>query len=198
MGGSTSTKTGGNKLKTRIWILIVILCMLTSLLVFVLPWLLLALGTEFAPEPPVPEIIYGEFPFSVTYEINYEDKQINDSIICEFDGFDNLGNGGIRRKWKSRLKSGNKYLVLYREENEGLKLEIVMVAPGLPEYYMGDFAFRTREEHEEIMSFPNIIYRQWKNGTQTESIITKKEAWEKYHIKIINTEYSSPIENKFE
>lgn len=185
-------------MKTRIWILVVILCILTSLFKFISPWILLAIGTEFTSEPPLPEIIYGEFPFSITYEINNEVKLINDSIICEFDGFENLGNGGIWHKWKSRLKSGNKYLLLYREEKESLKLEILMVAPGLPEYYMGDFAFRTREEHEEIMSFPNIIYRECKNGTQTDSVITKKEAWEKYHINIINMECSSPIENKFE
>ena len=44
----------------------------------------------FNSNPPAPEITYGEFPIKVTCEINGEIKVIEDTVICEFDGFENL------------------------------------------------------------------------------------------------------------
>ena len=61
---------------------------------------------------PRPEITYGEFPFTLTYELDGEIKTIEDTIICEFDGFEAIGESGKYRKWKTYLKSGNERLTL--------------------------------------------------------------------------------------
>ena len=154
------------------------------------------LGVITSPNPPEPEITYGEFPISITYEINGEIKLIEDIIVCEFDGYKNMGTAGKRRVWKSRLKSGNERLIWLRVEESDLTFEITSTW-GLPEYYMGDFR-QSVEEYERAMKDDRYLgYVQWEDGVQTGSSIPKEEAWEKYHIKIINQDYSSPIENTF-
>ena len=64
----------------------------------------------FMPNPPAPEIKYGEFSCRLEYELDGEIKVIEDVIICEFDGFKNYGSAGSRREWKTSLESGNEYM----------------------------------------------------------------------------------------
>ncbi|WP_336297944.1 hypothetical protein [Aneurinibacillus uraniidurans] len=52
-----------------------------------LPWLFILVHIQLQPNPPRPEIIYGEFPFRLEYEINGQRKVIENILICEFDGF---------------------------------------------------------------------------------------------------------------
>jgi len=60
------------------------------------------------PNPPKPEITYGEFPFTLVYEINGEEKVVEDTLICEYDGVEWAGDFVIwYYKWKCSLKSGN-------------------------------------------------------------------------------------------
>lgn len=151
----------------------------------------------FNSTPPAPEIKYGEFPISITYELNGETKIIEDTIICEFDGFENMGSAGKYRKWKSRLKSKNERLVLLREEGD-MTFEIT-TSYGQPDYYMGDLRYESKEEYEKKMSDIRYFgYYQWKEGEEMESsLITLDEAWEKYRLKILNIQYSQPIQNSF-
>ena len=58
---------------------------------FSFPWIAIDLHMRLSPDPPMPEITYGEFPFRLVYELNGEQIVIEDIIICEFDGF---GMGG--------------------------------------------------------------------------------------------------------
>lgn len=44
--------------------------------------------TQLPPNPPKPEIKYGEFKFKMTYYIDGKLKEISDVIVCEFKGFE--------------------------------------------------------------------------------------------------------------
>ena len=59
-----------------------------------------------SPSPPVPEIKHGEFPFHLVYEIKGEQKEIVDTLICDYDGVAVTANGKIRR-WKMSMASGS-------------------------------------------------------------------------------------------
>ena len=147
----------------------------------------------FMPEPTAPEVTYGEFPFTITYEVDNEIITYNDVVICEYDGIESWGTAGKRRKWSRKLKSGNEYITLLRSKTSEGTFEIYEAIPGLPEYYMGDFQ-KSRAEYEHNMKdYRYLGYKQ----NDIKYSITKEEAWEKYRIKIISIECSEPIENNF-
>lgn len=148
----------------------------------------------FAPNPPKPEITYGEFPFTITYEVGDEIFTYKDVVVCEYNGIKSLGTAGKRRNWSIKLKSGNQYISLLKSKKDGLTFEIYESIPGLPEYYMGDFR-QSRAEYERVMKDRRYLGYKQKDIDRS---ITKEEAWEKYRVKIINIECSLPIENKFE
>ena len=150
----------------------------------------------FMPNPPKPEIIYGEFPISVTYELNGETKVIEDTIICEFDGFESHGTAGKYRKWKSRLKSGNEYITLIKGNDGNVTFEI-RLSYGSPNYYMGDLRYNSRETYKKMLFNKELNYTQWENDVQTGKILTEDETLEKYKLKIIDVQYSLPIQNGF-
>ena len=169
--------------------------MLSALTIGFVFWMAFG-GANYFIQIPKPEITYGEFPISVTYEINGEIKVIEDTVICEFDGFEVLGEAGKYRKWKSHLKSGNERLILLQIENAKESFDISTFY-GAPEYYMGDF-MQSREEYERVMADDRYLgYVQWKEGVQIGSSITKEEVWEKYKLKIVDVQYSPPIQNSF-
>lgn len=152
---------------------------------------------SFSPNPLEPEITYGEFPISITCEIDGETKEIKDTIVCEFDGINDFGSGGKRRRWKSYLKSGQEQMILLKI-NETSKL---CCNYGLPEYYMDDLVYQTREEYEQTcirdMDSMFIVLEEWKEGELESSFISANEAWEKYRLKIIDIKYAAPIQNSF-
>ena len=95
----------GNMKKKMLIIGIVICVLLALFYLFVISGAFLML-TYFAPNPPKPEIKYGEFPFVFVYELDGEIKTIEDTIVCEYDGIQWTNSGNKKRKWKSHLKSG--------------------------------------------------------------------------------------------
>jgi len=117
------------------------------IVLFVLLWFLFVVTGVFSifmPNPPKPEITYGEFPISITYEVNGEVKIIEDTVICEFDGFESRGTAGKFRVWKAYLKSGNERLTLLRVNNGESAFEVCL-SYGLPDYYMGDLRYQNKE-----------------------------------------------------
>ena len=172
---------------------------LISIIIVGLFFLFIVSGAVFMlmPTPPEPEIKYGEFSIKIIYEVNGEKKELTDTIICEFDGFENHGSGGIWRKWISYLKSGNERLVLLKgEDDNGIKYEISDFY-GVPEYYMGDF-YDNITLYEKSLKYDNEFgYIQWKDGIRSGKVITKDEAFEKYKLQIIDIQYSKPIQNQF-
>lgn len=120
-----------NMKKTLLIIGIAICVLIASFYLFVLS----GAFSIFMPKPPEPQITYGEFPFSITYEVDGEIKIYEDTLVCEFDGFKHYGTGGVRREWKSHLKSGNMNVYLLKTSDAELTYEISTHA-GLPEYFI--------------------------------------------------------------
>lgn len=153
------------------------------------------------PNPPKPEITYGEFPISITYEIEGEIQEIQDTIVCEFDGFENLGSAGKYRKWKAYVKStGNKMVTLYDLRlnadftewgNQALEL---CFDPGNAEYYMGDVGNRQRSG--SLGKWVDYLYIT-PDGKTGYSSFELDEAWERYKFKLISWDLSPPIQNSF-
>ena len=173
-------------------------------LIYILFYILVVSGTIFMfySNPPTPEMQYGEFPFTLTYELNGEIKVIRDTVICEFDGFINRGAAGKSRRWKTTLKSGNDRLTLLdlrplKEENELEQtiLELYFYY-GTGAYYMGD---TENPFARGAQDFDWIDYTyQTKDGKIGGSGFRAEEAFEKYKIRLISWECAPPIENKFQ
>ena len=177
---------------------ILITCIIIAIVIALVAFLFVfAISGAFAilmPEPPEPQITYGEFPFTITYEVNGEIFTYEDVVICEYEGIKSLGTAGKYRQWSERLKSGNEYIILLKSNINGSDFEISFPFLGFPEYYMGDFE-QSVEEYERILK-DDKYFTHWENGNGRS--IKKEEAWQKYGIRIINIETSPPIENTFE
>lgn len=159
--------------------------------VAIYPWLMIGVGVHLLPNPPKPKITYGEFPFRLVYEIDGERKIVEDTLICEFDGFELEGENGKYRKWKSRLASGNERITLLKVDET---MEIYY-SPGRAEYYMNDLRFNLDGNE---FSFPNANYSKKIDKTHTvDSIILADELWSQYKIKLISWDYTQPIKNNF-
>ena len=178
--------------------LILIMCII-GVIVFVLYVLLyvFALSGAFAifmPKPPEPKITHGEFPFRLVYEIDGETKVVEDVLICEYDGFGANAARGKYRQWKSYLASGNTRITLFRNE----EIEI-FYTPNINHWEAGAFYMGDTEIYSSINEvFPNAWYTSDFGNKQVNSyIISADEMWEKYKIKLISWEPSSPIQNTF-
>ena len=188
-------------MKKKLFIIGIVICVLIALFyLFVISGAFLML-TYFAPNPPEPEIRYGEFPFVITYEVDGEIKTIEDTVICEYDGIEWTNSGSKERKWKSYLKSGNKGIVLLKVDDGEMSYEISTTAE-LPEYYMNDHRYgNDREDYERMLHDERYLgYTEIKNDKiVVKSIsIEKEEVYERFKLRIIERKYSKPIENKFE
>lgn len=156
-------------------------------------------GFNFMLHVPKPEITYGEFPCVLTYEVDGETKIIEDIIVCEFDGFEVVGEAGKYRKWKTYLKSGSEDMTLLdlkplNEKNEfGHTMLEFFFSYGNGEYYMGD------TQHRSIPQISNYIEYKYRteDGRIGGSAYSNEEALEKYKIRLISWEVAPPIENEF-
>lgn len=95
------------RIKKKVCIIIISLLLLfiIGFLIVTFPWWLLAAGLWLSPNPPKPEITYGEFQFEFVYKIGGEVQTIEDTIVCEFDGFDIDEGRRKTRKWKEYFKN---------------------------------------------------------------------------------------------
>ena len=175
--------------------------LLTSLLYFAFMFFVAFGGLNFLIPVPKPEVTHGEIPFQLTYEINGETKVIEDTIVCEFDGFIVEGENGKYRKWKTSLKNGNERLTLLdlrplNEINEfGQTMLELYFYYGTAAYYMGD---NTNPFARDAQGFDYVSYEfQTADGKTGKSGYEAEEAYEKYKIRLINWECAPPIENTF-
>jgi len=172
------------------WLLISI----TSIIFILnLPWALIYLDMYAAPNPSKPEIIYAEFPFKLEYELAGELFVVEDTLICEFDGFGVGGSEGKFRRWKAYYLSGNDRVILVKTE----ELEVFFSPNSSPTnafVFMGDI-----EKYDRMTElFPNALYKKdFYNQKENAYIITAEEMWEKYKIRLISWEIADPIENTF-
>ncbi len=157
---------------------------------FTLPWLAIFIGIQLQPNPPEPEITYGEFPFRLVYEINGERKVIEDTLICEYDGIGMNEGQGKYRKWKERLASGNENILLLKVNNT----QEIYYNSGPADYYMGDMGEGVTYSH----NFPHACqYKKYANGNSSYVTISADELFKNYNIKLISWDFTKPIKNNF-
>jgi len=135
-----------------------------------------------SPNPPRPEITYGEFPFRIEYEVYGELMVLEDVVICEFDGF-RLSGPNRLRSWKKRLASGAEEAVLLVTNSGTLLYCNTKSAP----YYMGEF-----NGNAGNTQLGAVI----RSGSRDRAI-SNSELYDTYGIRLISWEFSPPIENSY-
>lgn len=153
-----------------------------------LPWFLLGTAILFSPNPSMPKIVYSEFPFEIVYEINGEQITVQDTYVCEFDGFSANEGVGKHRTWKGYVKStGEDHLLIMEDENTAIYCDV-----GEPEYYMND------DLYSGAHPVTPRLYCVSKTDSQYYNAMYPDEILEHYDIEIISWELAEPITNTFE
>ncbi|MBE6753634.1 MAG: hypothetical protein E7559_04685 [Ruminococcaceae bacterium] len=150
-----------------------------------------------------PVVKYGEFPFVIEYEKDGKHYLIEDTLVCEFDGYDPSLHSAIIWKYYTKNKSGSASHVfeyfgegtpsLFDKERHVVRAR-VEINLNNPDYYMGDPAcadWKPRFKYtERYNSSPNV-------SDVDSKYLTKGQLRRKFGIKIIRIEYSDPIENNY-
>ena len=137
-----------------------------------------------ASPPPQPHITYGEFPFSLEYEVNGKIVKVEDVVVCKYDGV-GIGDNGKFLKWRKWiLSTGEEDLLLLSDGNINVYCTV-----GNADYYMG-------ENQEKKQVHPKVFIRKYENSLITSSADPLELA--KYNIKILQYAFSEPVENIFE
>lgn len=178
----------------KVWIiLLAILVPLFSFLCIMALWLSIGVGLGvvtwlFTPNPPRPEITYGEFPFELVYEIDEEVVTVTDTFICKYDGIGMNEGVGKYREWKGYIQgTGQEGIKLFEEEGV-----IIWCYIGDPKYYMGEVKYLNAD------CIPNVVKEYpYLSGTSYTGL-KADELWELYNIRIISWQFSDPVENSFD
>ncbi len=171
-------------------IFILPIVMLFSLNVFA--WGVIGLGILLSPNPPAPQVKYGEFPFEITYEICGERYTVNDVYVCEYDGIEANEGIGKYRSWRGYIKGRGEdesSLVIYDDGERTIYCYV-----GDAEFYMNDEKYPKKRPLEPrvysvLKSIPDVYV--------PDRFETNEEMINYYEIKIISWEFSEPIENSF-
>ena len=158
------------------------------------------------PRPPKPEIIYGEFPFKLEYEIQGERIVLEDTIIIEYDGIGWNAGYGNHNVWASRLASGNDLLIeLFRNDSELVIFHSYAISSGV--YLMGEEADNAAYADPSVMAPGARCVNLMKDGRIRSyvkegrlpnlSTVHTEELLNSYGIVFLNWEFTPPIENNF-
>ena len=136
---------------------------------------------------PKPEIKEGEFDFALTYEVDGEEKKIEGTYVCEFDGVSKAIDG-VSRDWTGYIKdhdANTDYEIKTTDKG------VIMVELDIcPEFFMSD------PNYYNIVSGKDKPepYLYIKLGDSS------NEAFFDYtgdDVKIISFEFDQPIENTY-
>lgn len=154
-----------------------------------------------------PTIREGEFPFEITYEIDGERSTIKGVYECEYDGYSSGTRAWVGRienvyvdDASTRIKTKD-YIELFRDGNL-----IVCCYIGDPGYYMSDPEYTSSISiFEQINPAPGEVFclldgvsrhaLEKDERDELDAILT--EGVEKYGNIIVNSRFSSPVENEY-
>lgn len=176
--------------KKRMACILAVCIIAVVVMVCVVPWGSIFVGTMLLEEPERPKIERAEFSFTLNYKINGESKVIEDTLICEFDGIGADEGRGKYRKWKSRLASGNTNIILWEKKGKVTQEIYYNYAP--PGYYMGDPYFKDGNKS----NYSDVVLKT-ESSDITEEFISEKKLLQKYKIEIVSWECEEPIQNVF-
>lgn len=134
-----------------------------------------------------PTVVEGEFPFSITYELDGEVFTIKDTYKVHY-----VGNGGYAdtktRIYSGELESSGKNDTLYTlKKDENTRVELW--THFYPDYLMGDSEY---DYFDDEAFEPKIYYY---NAEEQE--FSDEETLALQGVKLISFEYPMPIENSF-
>ncbi len=171
--------------KTTMVILALVLVFVIGVLILASPWIIIFMGGWLSPNPPKPEITYGEFPFRLEYRIEDEVIVVEDVIVCEYDGIDWDEGNGKHRNWKKTFKNtGEEDLLVLIDGDTKIYCSV-----GGADYYMGD-----KEYGEPFI--PKFYYVEFYDNITVSG--SAGDLLDKYKIELLDWHLSKPIENKFE
>ena len=138
----------------------------------------------------LPKVKEGRFNFSVTYEINGEEKTYSGVYVCKYNGaYKTLVGKGVN--WEGYVENGEENVLIPIHENEDgiIYIDLYFV----PEYFMDD-------PDAILYDVPApVLYMVYHSGNPDESsYATEEEVIAKYNVRIISYDYADPIENTFE
>ena len=136
----------------------------------------------------VPEVKEGRFDFSVTYEVNGEEKTYTGVYVCAYDGVLTTFLGSSL-EWTGYIENEEEIDVPIQTNEDG----IVYINFGFfPEYFMDDSV----ADYYEAPS-PNLFMIYNDSTEDVLHITSEEEDILQYGVKLISYEYADPIENSF-
>ena len=140
---------------------------------------------------PIPEVKEGRFDFSVTYEINGEEKTVSGVYVCKYDGaYKTLAGDGI--EWTGYVENNDNggVIPIHTNEDGVIYIDLYFV----PEYFMGD---------PDAILFdvpaPALYMVYHDDDLDAASYETDQEILAtNYGVRLISYKYADPIENAFE
>lgn len=137
---------------------------------------------------PIPDIKEGRFDFSVTYEIDGEEKTYSGVYICKFDGVLTTLVGSSR-EWKDYIENEKEIDIPIQTNEDG----VVYINLGFfPEYFMGD-----PDAKYYAAPQPNLYMIYHSSDPEDLDITSEEEVIAEYGVRLIGYEYAAPIENTF-
>lgn len=158
--------------------------------------LLLALLLSSCAKVPLPKVREGKFNFSVTYEVNGEQKTISGVYICTFIR-PSMDLTGIYREWSGYIEGNSD---LDESDIEVLTTDdgVISLDLGLsPQYFMADPFY----DLSGALGAPeaSLLLRYNEDiAPDMGYFSTDPEVIAEYGVKIISCEYDEPIENVYE
>ena len=139
---------------------------------------------------PVPTITEGRFDFSVTYELNGEEKTYCGVYVCKYDGaYKTLAGEGI--KWEGYVENSEENGVIPVQTNDDGVVYIDLHF--IPEYFMGDPDAICYD-----VPAPALYMLYHSDNPDEASYESDKEIIAtNYGVKLISYKYADPIENTF-
>ena len=135
-----------------------------------------------------PTVTEGEFPFTITYELDGETFVIDEVYKVRYDG-----NGGYNdtktRYYKGSIDGGEDNTLYTLRQNKENTSRIELATNLHPDYMMGDPEYEYFDEYEFA---PRIYYYD-----ADENEYHDEETLAEQGVKLISYEYPTPIENSF-
>ena len=160
------------------------------IIVTLLMMLIASLFSGCAVKMPVPEVEEGRFNFSVTYEVNGEEKTYSSVYVCKYDGI-RVAIDGKARMWDSYIENANGARTLDVLTNDEGVIRIDFNFN--PQYFMADPASILFETPA-----PSLLMEYHSEDPNFISFTDEIDFYKDYGVKIISYEYAEPIENNYQ
>ena len=143
---------------------------------------------------PKPEIKDGEFDFALTYQVDGEEKKIEGTYVCKFDGVSRAIDG-VGRDWTGYIKDHDNFTEYeIKTTDEGtIKIELDIQ----PEFFMSDPNYKISENTDDPKPEPFVYIASGDPSNEDTANEVSFDYYDGKDVKIISFEYDQPIENTY-